>query len=150
MPNSHAGLRGVRGERSELFRDLADGQWHSRRQCGRRERRAGVRQRQCGQHVATLFGLSWLSETDPKSIAQTSSTHFGHLAGARTPPARLPPSAQPGPPGTGCGFDLVGVNHSIQLVGQCQLELHSVPIRLAQTHTICSGGDPKNQGFKEL
>jgi hypothetical protein len=27
---------------------------------------------------------------------------------------------------------------------------HSVPIRLAQTHTICSGGDPKNQGFKEL
>jgi hypothetical protein len=27
---------------------------------------------------------------------------------------------------------------------------YSVPIRLAQTHTICSGGDPKNQGFKEL
>jgi hypothetical protein len=26
----------------------------------------------------------------------------------------------------------------------------TVPIRLAQTHTICSGGDPKNQGFKEL
>jgi hypothetical protein len=29
-------------------------------------------------------------------------------------------------------------------------KLYSVPIRLAQTHTICSGGDPKNQGFKEL
>jgi plastocyanin len=28
--------------------------------------------------------------------------------------------------------------------------IHPVPIRLAQTHTICSGGDPKNQGFKEL
>jgi hypothetical protein len=28
--------------------------------------------------------------------------------------------------------------------------VHTVPIRLAQTHTICSGGDPKNQGFKEL
>jgi hypothetical protein len=26
----------------------------------------------------------------------------------------------------------------------------TVPIRLAQTHTICGGGDPKNQGFKEL
>jgi hypothetical protein len=28
---------GVRGERSELLRDLADGQWHPHRQCGRFE-----------------------------------------------------------------------------------------------------------------
>jgi hypothetical protein len=33
---------------------------------------------------------------------------------------------------------------------QTALRVRSVPIRLAQTHTICSGGDPKNQGFKEL
>jgi hypothetical protein len=31
-----------------------------------------------------------------------------------------------------------------------RFEVRTVPIRLAQTHTICSGGDPKNQGFKEL
>jgi hypothetical protein len=39
--------------------------------------------------------------------------------------------------------------HSIGTVKR-RLMVQPVPIRLAQTHTICSGGDPKNQGFKEL
>jgi hypothetical protein len=37
-----------------------------------------------------------------------------------------------------------------QVISLCRLIVETVPIRLAQTHTICSGGDPKNQGFKEL
>jgi hypothetical protein len=70
MPNSLADLRGVRGERSELLRDLADGQWHPRRQCGRRERREGDSSATARPTRCDLFGVSWHSEIDPKIHAQ--------------------------------------------------------------------------------
>jgi hypothetical protein len=45
---------------------------------------------------------------------------------------------------------LMDVLNKAVTVAMLSFVVSSVPIRLAQTHTICSGGDPKNQGFKEL
>jgi hypothetical protein len=50
--------------------------------------------------------------------------------------------------GLGADHGVVGASSAGRSMPR--LLVPSVPIRLAQTHTICSGGDPKNQGFKEL